>query len=368
MRTYPLPAAVLDELEPTGPLLASVKRRGSMTSDEIERAAFVASGTGLGDWADRFMQRQARQSVKRLMGGSDEMPQALVYSDDVGEIAVGLTAGGRVYDKDGWRDAAAGELDYAVELDLESIAFVASALDENADGVVLRPWVPLAFLAAAPPQTASDQKPESVDAPEGAVVAAVVDEVDNNAVLDLLAIGPGPTIYRRNAGVWEEDPGWIDRLRGIDPPPMVTVGPDKLSSVVSQVDESTAGQPFEPTEAPIVSSAMGAAEWEKADEFAVQMALVAAKAANKVAGKAGGAENLRQYWLHGKGAMKIRWGTPGDWKRCVRQLTKYLGVRAKGYCQLMHGRATGTWAGKDSHKKAPSPAVKAKAIAKQFSR
>lgn len=59
----------------------------------------------------------------------------------------------------------------------------------------------------------------------------------------------------------------------------------------------------------------------------------------------GNAENLRRYWTKGAGAVKIRWGTPGDWKRCVRYLSKYMGVRAKGYCQLRHKDATGVYTG-----------------------
>lgn len=57
------------------------------------------------------------------------------------------------------------------------------------------------------------------------------------------------------------------------------------------------------------------------------------------------AEKLRRYWTTGKGALKIRWGTPGDWTRCYRQLRKHMGMRAKGYCQNLHKRATGIWAG-----------------------
>lgn len=57
----------------------------------------------------------------------------------------------------------------------------------------------------------------------------------------------------------------------------------------------------------------------------------------------GKAERLRQYWLHGPGAAKIKWNTPGDWTRCVVHLTPYMGVRAKGYCNLLHKRATGKW-------------------------
>lgn len=55
----------------------------------------------------------------------------------------------------------------------------------------------------------------------------------------------------------------------------------------------------------------------------------------------GNAEKLRRYWTRGAGALKIRWGQPGDWKRCVRHLAKYLGPRAKGYCQLRHKEALG---------------------------
>jgi hypothetical protein len=62
------------------------------------------------------------------------------------------------------------------------------------------------------------------------------------------------------------------------------------------------------------------------------------------------AEQLRQYWVHGAGAVKIRWGTPGDWRRCTRQLKKYLGERAKGYCQLRHREATGVYTGDKANK------------------
>ena len=59
----------------------------------------------------------------------------------------------------------------------------------------------------------------------------------------------------------------------------------------------------------------------------------------------GGAEKLRAYWTRGPGAAKIGWGTPGDWKRCVAHLSKYMGPRAKGYCNLRHREATGVYTG-----------------------
>lgn len=57
------------------------------------------------------------------------------------------------------------------------------------------------------------------------------------------------------------------------------------------------------------------------------------------------AEKLRRYWSSGKGAAKIRWGTPSDWRRCYRHLRKYMGLRAKPYCQNLHKRNTGMWTG-----------------------
>lgn len=64
----------------------------------------------------------------------------------------------------------------------------------------------------------------------------------------------------------------------------------------------------------------------------------------------GGAEKLRRYWTVGVGGAKIRWGTPGDWTRCVSQLSKYLGPRAKGYCALRHKEMNGIWPGDQRNK------------------
>lgn len=46
---------------------------------------------------------------------------------------------------------------------------------------------------------------------------------------------------------------------------------------------------------------------------------------------------LREYWTHGAGAAKIRWGTPGDLTRAHRELAKYVGPeRAWGLAQNYH--------------------------------
>lgn len=60
----------------------------------------------------------------------------------------------------------------------------------------------------------------------------------------------------------------------------------------------------------------------------------------------GNAATLRRYWSTGKGGTtKVRWGTGNDFNRCVRQMRKYLGPRAEGYCANLHRRNTGMWPG-----------------------
>lgn len=53
-------------------------------------------------------------------------------------------------------------------------------------------------------------------------------------------------------------------------------------------------------------------------------------------------ERLMEYWAHGEGAVKIQWGRPGDFDRCVVELGKHVspGI-VKGLCSNLHKRATG---------------------------
>ena len=58
----------------------------------------------------------------------------------------------------------------------------------------------------------------------------------------------------------------------------------------------------------------------------------------------GSAERLHEYWVHGEGAAKIRWGTHGDFDRCTRQLEEHAHFtpeQAHGYCNLAHHAALG---------------------------
>lgn len=53
-------------------------------------------------------------------------------------------------------------------------------------------------------------------------------------------------------------------------------------------------------------------------------------------------ERLMRYWAEGEGAAKIRWDSPGDFDRCVVELSKYVSPAiVKGLCSNLHERATG---------------------------
>jgi HK97 family phage prohead protease len=61
-----------------------------------------------------------------------------------------------------------------------------------------------------------------------------------------------------------------------------------------------------------------------------------------VSGAETGTERLHRYWVHGEGAAKIGWGSPGDFDRCVRHLGKYI-ADPQGYCNLAHHAALGIY-------------------------
>lgn len=54
--------------------------------------------------------------------------------------------------------------------------------------------------------------------------------------------------------------------------------------------------------------------------------------------------HLRRYWTFGPGgARKIRWGTDGSMKRCIRLFRKYFPRNPGGTCAILHKQATGQW-------------------------
>lgn len=52
--------------------------------------------------------------------------------------------------------------------------------------------------------------------------------------------------------------------------------------------------------------------------------------------------SLTEYWVHGRGAAKVRWGTSGSMKRCIRHLRGKV-RQPGGLCAEYHRLATGEW-------------------------
>jgi len=160
---------------------------------------------------------------------------------------------------------------------------------------------------------------------------AIVADDDPQAVMELVALVPKsdtssePMTFKRRDAVWQKDPSILMDLKSPTPPPVVALDNDSLKAVITQVD------------APFIK------EIEK--QKARDRSEAGVTAAGGLDRNRGNAEKLRRYWKFGPGALKIRWNTPGDWTRCVKQLAKYMGPRAKGYCALRHKEMTGVWPG-----------------------
>lgn len=222
---------------------------------------------------------------------------------------------------------------------------------------------------------------------------AIVDKDDQNAVLNLAVLakveGKIHAFVRMNSA-WYSAPELLARFQSTDPPFLVKLeDEEQIASVIEQIDSGDLGaEDREEEEAPesdeeAIAAAM-AAYYEYKDEshardavilasmtgnhhlltreivLASGLGLLDARATDDYgmvlvsAGVPGIADTpsdwaavrrLKNYWLHGAGAAKIRWGTPGDWTRCNRNLTKYMGTRAKGYCQNLHREAVGYYTG-----------------------
>ena len=210
--------------------------------------------------------------------------------------------------------------------------------------------------------------PKTSDVPP--LYFAVVSPDDPRAVMDVIAMVPAsatstePSAFRREDKQWVPDEQVLKDLKSATPPPVVALDSTVLDGVLKQVDG------IDPVVAGInYADAIVASMWSpkapSAEDFPLDedvfsllsdeeyemlsgeglLEHFAIQAAGGLDRNRGNAEELRRYWTRGKGAAKIRWGTPGDWTRCVRQLSKYMGPRAKGYCQLRHKDATGVYTG-----------------------
>ncbi|MEV8634258.1 HK97 family phage prohead protease [Streptosporangium sp. NPDC051023] len=59
---------------------------------------------------------------------------------------------------------------------------------------------------------------------------------------------------------------------------------------------------------------------------------------------------LKRWYARGEGAVKIGWGTAGDWERCVRLAGEHMSPdKAKGFCSNIHRQVTGEWPGPQAH-------------------
>jgi len=214
---------------------------------------------------------------------------------------------------------------------------VKAMLADWANNVTLLRGKSKSVTAAAPAE--ENLTPETTDVP--AKYIAIVSPQAPDAVMDLVAIVPKtatttiPATYKRQDKKWVYDEQIYNDLVSATPPPVIELDKASLNDVLTQMDETGKEKP---------ETISAAALIESIDAIYVSFyegtPLVAAGGLDR---NRGNAEALRRYWVHGEGAAKIRWGQPGDWKRCVRHLSKYLGIRSKGYCQLRHKEAMGIY-------------------------
>ena len=204
-----------------------------------------------------------------------------------------------------------------------------------------------AIIAAASEITG----PESSDIPP--VYMAVVAPDDPQAVMDLICLVPAsststvPTVFTYKNNKWEQDDRMLTDLKSPTPPPVIVLDDEALDSVLSQINtEDDIEKPQVAAALPEFSNAessLSIVDKYLASFWSLEFGMLPVTAAGGLDRNRGNAEQLRRYWTHGKGAAKIRWGAPGDWERCYRHLSKYMGPRAKGYCQLRHKEATGMY-------------------------
>ena len=189
--------------------------------------------------------------------------------------------------------------------------------------------------------------PENSDVP--AIYMAIVAQDDPQAVMNLVALIPAdnksttPTLFKREDGKWVKDEAILTDLNSPTPPPVVVLDDETLSDVMVQMEKSGMEKEEELKKQEEINSQLSVL-WGPTGDL---LAIIAAGGADR---NRGNAETLRRYWTVGEGGAKIRWGTGGDWTRCVRQLSKYMGPRAKGYCALRHKEMTGLWTGDKAHR------------------
>lgn len=193
-----------------------------------------------------------------------------------------------------------------------------------------------AMMAAAAPAAAMTPDTSDVEP----MHLAIVDPVDKTAVMELIDLVPASAtstdvvLFKRTDKGWEQDDNMLSSLRSATPPPVVTLDKATFPDVLKQVDTTFAEQAAQATQPDATAAS---AEIALYNEFGELMPALLAVGGQEITPKdIAATERLKRYWTVGPGGAKIRWGQGGDFNRCVRHLTKYLGPRAKGYCQLRH--------------------------------
>lgn len=60
--------------------------------------------------------------------------------------------------------------------------------------------------------------------------------------------------------------------------------------------------------------------------------------------------DLKNFWLRGEGAARIRWGTEGSFRRCTSELREHFPSNVEGLCANLYHEATGHWPGEKRDK------------------
>lgn len=328
----------------------------------------VAFPGEFGDWAAKVLFKENTKILESVCSEMRLLPRGIVSSvqiDDESILISGLVDDkGRVWDSQfnawGTPSNKIDTVNETVILTDNEVAFVARAMMEKANEVWFRPYIPKAFVSAitAAPDASinksdnkndqSDPPPIPQNVPAGSAIVAVVDPIDEDAVLEMLAITPGPRVLRRHNGNWFEDSEWVSVLKSVKPPSISKLTAAQIASVTAQVDRSTVDQDWEPFEISdreqyqVFTASSYIQELQKESDEKILFSLVAVSGKQLSPQDAKNTEKLKKYWTIGKGAAKIRWGTPGSWSRCYRHLVKYVGPTiAPGYCTNLSKRLGG---------------------------
>lgn len=142
-----------------------------------------------------------------------------------------------------------------------------------------------------------------------------------------------------------------------DPEVVETEGPDAEATEAPGEIEIDITEDLSDDQIRDLFAAFNDEDWSEVDRLIDEFEATGVWGGTETEGKAGGAdrnrgsaEKLRRYWTVGVGGQKIRWGTSGDFRRCVALLSKHLGIRASGYCANRHKEMNGFWPGSKLNK------------------